>query len=50
MYPTFTRYLDSNSLMGSVLRLSSNPFTAADLTLPMPGLNGSLSHNADIIV
>lgn len=44
------RYLDSSSLVGSIRRLSSNPLAAADLSLPEPGTNGSLSHNADIVV
>ncbi|CAM9804617.1 unnamed protein product, partial [Scytosiphon promiscuus] len=44
------RYLDSSSLVGNILRLSSNPLAAADLTLPAPGLNGSLSHNADVVI
>lgn len=44
------RYLDSSSLVGSIRRLSSNPLAVADLSLPQPGTNGSLSHNADIVV
>lgn len=44
------RYLASSSLTGNIHRMSSNPLTAADLTLPVPGDNGSLSHHADIVI
>lgn len=44
------RYLASSSLTGNIQRTSSNPLAAADLTLPAPGDNGSLSHNADIVI
>ena len=30
--------------------MSSNPLAAADLTLPAPGDNGSLSNHADIVI
>lgn len=44
------RYLGSSSLVGNITRLSSNLLAAADLTLPEPGQDGSLSFNADIVI
>lgn len=44
------RYLTSASLTGDIRRLSSNPLMAANLFLPSPGENGSLSHNEDIVI
>ncbi|CAN0414656.1 unnamed protein product, partial [Laminaria digitata] len=43
-------YLSSSSLTGNIQRMSSNPLAAADLTLPAPGENGSLSHQAQIVI
>ncbi len=44
------RYLDSSSLVGNITRLSSNLLAAADLTLPEPGQDESLSFNSDIVI
>lgn len=35
---------------GSIRRQSTSPFTAADLTLPVPGASGSLGSSADIVI
>ncbi|CAM9188184.1 unnamed protein product, partial [Discosporangium mesarthrocarpum] len=44
------RYLDSFSLTGDIRTSSSNPLASANLLLPAPGMNRSLSYNEDIII
>ena len=44
------RYLASSSLTGDIRRLSSNPLARANVVLPAPEDNGSLSYHEDIVV
>lgn len=46
-------YLSRTALItsgGSIRRLSTTPFTSADLTLPTPGATGSLSASSNLVV